>query len=323
MTAKTDTAPTPAAAETATTLLPELNLEKLDPQVVVKELSTMPEILLQMGVDWGARLVAAIVILIIGWTIGNWVNRRFENMRRLDGTLKNFLGAFFKYTIIMVAVITVIGLFGIPMASLLAVLGAAGLAIGLALQGTLANVASGVMLLILRPFNVGDYITWGNEGGTVKTLGLFGTELAMADNVYVFAPNSKIWGNEIRNYSRNMMRRQDILVSISYRDDINKAFEVIERIIKADDRIVQDEEGKKPETMVDTMGDFSINLIVRFWSKNSDYWNLRWDVTKALKETLEKEGITIPYPTRTVEVIGDSGNLSEQQKKEIAAGAGS
>lgn len=300
-------------------ILPKL--QEIKDGLAVKELSQYQTHLTELSIDWGMRLLAAIVILIIGWMIGNWINRRFENMRRLDDTLKNFLGGFFKYTIVFLAVITVIGLFGIPMASLLAVLGAAGLAIGLALQGTLANVAAGVMLLILRPFNVGDYITWGNEGGTVKSLGLFGTELAMADNVYVFAPNSKIWGNEIRNFSRNMMRRQDISVGISYKDDINKAFDVIYKVLKSDERIAQEPDDKKPQVMVDVMADFSINLIVRFWANNADYWNLRWDITKAIKENLDKAGITIPYPTRSVEFVGDTTGMTDQQKKEIAGSA--
>ena len=302
-----------------TSSIPDINIDGITSGAVLDKFSDFEGIILTLGVDWGLRLIAAIIILIVGWVAGNWVNRRFENMRRLDNTLKNFLGGFFKYTIIMVGVITVIGLFGIPMASLLAVLGAAGLAIGLALQGTLANVASGVMLLILRPFNVGDYITWGNEGGTVKTLGLFGTEFAKADNVYLFAPNSKIWGNEIRNYSRNMLRRQDILAGISYKDDINKAFAVIEKVLTSDERVLQEPEDKKPQVMVDTMADFSINLIVRFWSNNSDYWNLRWDLTKAIKENLDQAGITIPFPTHTVEFDGSAGDLSEKQKKEIAS----
>lgn len=305
------------------TILPDINLqaiEKLKDVDVAKGVSTFQKLALDYGVEWGVRLLVAILILIIGWMVGNWIDRRFENMKRLDDTLKNFLGGFFKYTIIFIAVITVIGLFGIPMASLLAVLGAAGLAIGLALQGTLSNVASGVMLLILRPFNVGDYIEFGSFGGTVKYLGLFGTELAMPDNVYIFAPNSKIWGSEIKNFSRNMLRRQDILVGISYKDDINKAFAVIEKILDAEERVSKLDD-KMPQTMVDTMGDFSINLIVRFWSQNTDYWDLRWALTKTIKEALEREGITIPFPTRTVEVVGDAGGLSDAEKKKIASGA--
>ncbi len=263
--------------------------------------------LMALAIAWGLRLLAALVILFAGWVIGNWVNRRFENLHHLDGTLRNFLGGFFKYMIVAVSVITVIGLFGIPMASLLAVMGAAGLAIGLALQGTLSNVASGVMILILRPFNVGDYIAFGDESGSVKTLGLFGCELATADNVYLYAPNSKIWGSEIKNYSRNDLRRQDINVGIGYNDDIDKALSVINAILDNDPRILKDE-GKKPEITVDALADFSVNLIVRFWSKSSDMWKLHGDITKAIKEQLDANGISIPYPTRTVEVVEDGND---------------
>ncbi len=281
------------------------DIEKLKDVDVIKELSVYQETLITMGIDWGGRLVAAIVILILGWVLGNWVNRRIEKLPRLDGTLKNFLGGLFKYTIIAVSIITVIGLFGIPMASLLAVLGAAGLAIGLALQGTLSNVASGVMLLILRPFNVGDYIEFGTEGGTVKSLGLFGTELAKADNVYLFAPNSRIWGNEIRNYSRNMIRRQDITVAIRYGDDLNKAIGIIHNILGADERVMKEPEDKKPQVVSDLLDDYSTNLIVRFWANNSDYWALRWDMTKAIKDALESAGISLPLTTRQLALTAD------------------
>jgi small conductance mechanosensitive channel len=290
--------PAPAsdpALETPALTLPSIPIETITSvNGLMSELSHLDIPFVQIGVDWGIRLLAAILILIAGWTIGNWIDRRFEKMGKIDPTLRNFIGGFLKYTILIVSVITVIGLFGIPMASLLAVLGAAGLAIGLALQGTLSNVSAGVMLLILRPFNVGDYITFGLEGGTVKALGLFGTELAMADNVYVFAPNSKIWGSEIRNYSRNPLRRQDIPVSISYKDDINQVFEIINTVLKNDVRILKAPEDKEPQVMVEKMGDFSIILTARFWSSTSDYWTLRWDITKALKEALDKEGITAP-----------------------------
>lgn len=292
----------PKTDETSTIIT---DIEKLKDVDVFKELSIYQETLITMGIDWGGRLVAAIVILIIGWVLGNWINRRFEKLHRLDGTLKNFLGGLFKYTIIAVSIITVIGLFGIPMASLLAVLGAAGLAIGLALQGTLSNVASGVMLLILRPFNVGDYIEFGTEGGTVKSLGLFGTELAKADNVYLFAPNSRIWGNEIRNYSRNMIRRQDIAVAISYGDDLNKAIGIIHKILDADERVMKEPEDKKPQVVSDLLGDYSTNLIVRFWASNSDYWALRWDMTKAIKDALESAGISLPLTTRQLALTAD------------------
>lgn len=278
------------------------DLKNLDAETIATRFSDFENSLIEGAVTWGVRLIVAIIILIIGWSIGSWIKNRFNRMNHLDRTLRDFLGSFFKYVITAVAVVTVIGLFGIPMASLLAVLGAAGLAIGLALQGTLANVAAGVMLLILRPFNVGDYITWGGQGGTVKSLGLFGTELAMADNVYVFAPNSKIWGTEIANYSRNLLRRQDINVSISYDDDLNKALSVLSSIVNADERILQQPDDKKPQILTDKMNDYTIDVIVRFWCKNADYWNLRWDLTKAIKEQLETAGITLPLTPRQMAI---------------------
>ncbi len=253
--------------------------------------------LIDFSIEWGLRLLAAIIILLIGWAIGRFVSGRINKFRRMDATLKSFLGALARYTIMAVSVITIIGLFGIPMASFLAVMGAAGLAIGLALQGTLSNVASGVMLLILRPFNVGDYIEFGSFGGTVKSLSLFGTELAAADNVYIYAPNSTIWGNEIKNYSRNLLRRQDVVVGISYDDDIGKALSIIEGILKNDSRILQDG-SQAPQVMADKLNDWSVDIIARFWSKTSDYWQLRWDITKTIKEAMDANGIMIPYPTQ-------------------------
>lgn len=250
--------------------------------------------IVRLAVEWGGKLVIAIVILIMGWSVGSWIDGHIDRIKRLDSTLRTFLGNLIKYSILVISVITVIGLFGIPMTSFIAVLGAAGLAIGLALQGTLSNIAAGVMLLILRPFNVGDFIDYGT-GGTVKYLGLFGTELATADNVYVFTPNSQIWGNTIRNFSRNTTRRQDIQVGIAYEDDISKAFKIIQETLEKEERIIVNTD-KKAEVMVDSLGAYAINITVRFWSKTSDYWSLRYDMMKAIKEALEKGGITIPYP---------------------------
>lgn len=291
----------PAAAEDGS-ILPDITLDDITSGAILKDISSFDGLLMTVGVEWGMRLIAAIAILIIGWAFGNWLNRRFENMRRLDSTLRNFIGGFFKYTIIFVSLITVIGLFGIPMASLLAVLGAAGLAIGLALQGTLANIASGVMLLILRPFSVGDYIEFGNEGGTVKTLGLFGTELAKPDNVYVFAPNSKIWGNEIRNYSRNVHRRQDILVGIDYNDDVDQAIAILTKIVHGDERILQEPDNRAPQVVTDKLNDYTIDIIVRFWSQTSDYWALRWDINKRIKQELEAAGISLTLVPRQLAI---------------------
>lgn len=253
-------------------------------------------------IDWGMRLLSATLILIAGWIIGRWISNRIQHIRRLDETLAGFLGHTIRYIVMAVAFITILGQFGVQTASLLAVLGAVGLAVGLALQGTLSNVAAGTMLLILRPFKVGDYVVAGGKGGTVKSLGLFGTELATPDNVYIFLPNSSVWNADIWNYTRNPTRRQDINVGISYGDDIEKALKVIEAVLEKETRILKEPDDRKPQVMTDKLGEFSVDLIVRFWCGRDDYWTLRWDITKAVKEALNDAGITIPFPTRTLEM---------------------
>ncbi len=265
-----------------------------------------------MVTTYGASVVGALLILFGGLYIGKFVQNKITNMKKLDSTLRSFLGGLARYAILAIALIAVLGQFGIQTASLLAVLGAAGLAIGLALQGTLSNVAAGVMMLILRPFNVGDYINAGGVEGTVKSLGLFGTELATADNVYIFAPNSKMWGSDIKNFSRNTQRRLDLVASISYDDDINKAFKTLEKVVKADKRLIETE-GKEPLIAVEAMADSSVNIKVRVWMNASDYWAVKWDLTKAIKEALDKDGLSIPYPTRTLEMV--SADQDNKAKK--------
>ncbi len=186
------------------------------------------------------------------------------------------------------------------MASLLIVLSTAGLAVGLALQGTLSNVAAGVMLLILRPFGVGDTIQYGGITATVKSLGLFGCELATAENVYIYSPNSRIWNSNIHNFSRNKQRRQDITLGISYSDDINKAFKTVQKVLDKEKRLITSK-GKEPLVAVEALGASSVDIKVRIWTEASDYWAVQWDLTKALKEALDKDGISIPFPTTTIE----------------------
>ncbi|CAG0891694.1 unnamed protein product [Cyprideis torosa] len=228
-------------------------------------------------------------------TFAIWVSRPKE----FPETYKR---VFAKYAILAVSLVAVLGQFGIQTASLLAVLGAAGLAIGLALQGTLSNVAAGAMLLILRPFKVGDYIEFGSAGGTVSSLGLFGTELTTPDNKYVFAPNSSVWGNEITNYTKNKQRRQDIAVGISYDSDINKAMKTIEKVIAKEKRLITTT-GKEPMIAVANMGESSVDLKLRIWTTTDDFFTVQWDLIKAIKEALDTDGISIPFPTRTLEIV--------------------
>lgn len=254
---------------------------------------------------WGMRILTAIAILIAGWVIGKWASNGVKNIKNLDDTLKSFLGGLIKYAILAIAVIAVLGQLGVQTASLLAVLGAAGLAIGLALQGTLSNVASGVMLLVLRPFNVGDYIEAGNIAGTVKTLSLFMTELATSDNVQIIVPNSQIANSEIFNFSRNKQRRIDLVNGISYNDDIDKVIKVIQQTVEADKRIINTK-SKEPTYFVSALGDSAINITSRFWVNSGDYWAVKWDLTKTTKEALDKNGITIPFPTQTLDITSEA-----------------
>jgi small conductance mechanosensitive channel len=265
------------------------------------DLSQMTELVIY----YGARVVGALIILIAGWIIGSWVKKRIHNAKRLDSTVSSFLGGFARYAVFAVSIIAVLAQFGVQTASLLAVLGAAGLAIGLALQGTLSNIAAGTMILILRPFNVGDYITFGDTGGTVTTLGLFGTELTTPDNCYIFAPNSLVWGNEITNYSRNDTRRQDITVGISYDSDIDKAIEVVQAVLESDNRVLK-EDDKAPVIRVNNMGDSSVDLLVRVWSERAEYFAVQWDLKKAIKQALDENEIDIPFPTRTLVIEGNA-----------------
>jgi small conductance mechanosensitive channel len=262
---------------------------------------------------WGMKIVMAVVILVVARLLGKWVDRLIHKVKRLDETLSFFLGALARYTILAIAIVTILGQFGVQTASLIAVLGAAGLAIGLALQGTLSNVAAGVMLLILRPFKVGDYITAGSINGTVKSLGLFGTELATLDNVYIFAPNSAIWKGDIYNFSRNDQRRHDLTVGISYDDDVDLAIKVLTKVLDKDDRVIRSE-GKEPQIELNNMGDFSVDLLVRFWCKRTDFAQMKWDMNKAFKAELEKAGIDIPFPTRTLKMVQDAPKAPAKKK---------
>ncbi|MCB1680402.1 MAG: mechanosensitive ion channel family protein [Alphaproteobacteria bacterium] len=263
------------------------------------------------------NLITAIAILILGWVGGNWANKQIRKIKKIDETLKSFFATGAKYLIFAIAIITVLQQFGVQTASLLAILGAAGLAIGLALQGTLSNVASGVMLLFLRPFNVGDTISCGNITGTVKSLGLFATELSTPDNVYIFVPNSNLWNADIQNFSRNEERRQDIVVGISYSDNIAKAMKAMESTLKSDKRVFQNEE-KAPRIMVTGLGDFAVDLTARFWTSTADFWSAKVELTKAIKEDLDKAGITIPFPTRTIEMHESAGTSKKSSSRKAA-----
>ncbi|MGD1880592.1 MAG: mechanosensitive ion channel family protein [Kiloniellaceae bacterium] len=251
--------------------------------------------------SYGISVIGAIVILIVGFVVGGWVrssvNRGLSKFKKVDETLRSFFSSLAYYAVIIFTLIAVLSQFGVETTSFIAVLGAAGLAIGLALQGTLSNVAAGVMLLLFRPFKVGDYIEAGGLAGTVKSITLFITELATPDNVQIVAPNSQLWGSAIKNYSFHPTRRVDIVLGIAYEDEIDKALAAIVDEARKDSRVLAEPE---PMSAVTDLGDSSVNLTVRVWCNAADYWALKFDLTKKLKNRMDAESITIPYPQRTV-----------------------
>lgn len=252
--------------------------------------------------EWGLNALGALAVLVAGV----WIARRIRDalQRRLgesglDPTLVPFTASLVYWGLMAFVVIAALGIFGVPTASFIAVIGAAGLAVGLALGGTLSNFAAGVMLLIFRPFAVGDWVEVGGTAGTAKELGIFFTTLHTGDNVKVMVPNSQVFGQTLKNYSANETRRIDLVMGVAYDDDLGVAKDTILRVLGGDDRILAEPE---PTVAVHELADSSVNFVVRPWCNAGDYWPLRWDLHRRLKEELEAAGCSIPYPQRDVHV---------------------
>jgi len=256
---------------------------------------------------YGINVVGALVIIVVGFMVAGWARRTLERALsrsgKMDATLVRFFGSLVRYAIIAFVIIAALQQFGVEATSLVAVFGAAGLAIGLALQGTLSNVAAGVMLLMFRPFKIGDFVDIGGKTGTVKEVGLFTTELATGDNVKIIMPNGQIWGQAIANFSANPTRRVDLMMGIDYGDNIDTAMATINRVIGEETRALTDQDST---VAVAELADSSVNIVVRVWVNAADYWGVRWDLTKKLKEQLEADGISIPFPQQTVHHVNQA-----------------
>ena len=256
-------------------------------------------------VGYALDLLGALAILVVGWIVAGWiklaVRKALSRLPQSDATVTRALSGLARYLVLIVVVIAVLAQFGVQTASILAVLGTAGLAVGLALQGTLSNIAAGFMLLILRPFKIGDYIDAEGLAGTVEEIGLFSTEFVTFDGVYLVVPNNQIWTKAILNYSRLPTRRLDVVVGVAYGDDIDKAQSALMDLLTGDARVLQE---PVPQVMVAALADSAINLNLRCWTQRDDYWNLLFDLNKLAKERVEAAGCTIPFPQREVHVIG-------------------
>lgn len=249
------------------------------------------------------RLVGALVLLIVGWWIASRasraVTRLLDGQSRIDPMLCAVIASLVRYTILIIVLVAALGQLGIQTTSILAALGAIGLAIGLALQGTLANIAAGMMILWLRPFRVGDYIDTGSAAGTVMEVGLFASELHSWDGIYQFVPNSELWNKRVINYSRLGTRLVDLKFGVAYDDDIAKGKETLLKVASEDARTLKD---PAPVVFVDALGDSAVVLRLRVWAVNTDYWNLRRALTESGKAGLEAAGLTIPFPQRDLHI---------------------
>ncbi len=257
--------------------------------------------------QWGVKVIGAIAVLVIGRIAAGMIRRAVRHglgRAGVEPTLLPFLSSLVYYMVLAVVGIAVLNLFGVETTSLVAILGAASLAVGLAMQGTLSNFSSGVMLLVFRPFKVGDRVEVAGTAGTVVRVEVFNTVLRSPDNVLIIVPNSQIYGATIKNYNGYDTRRVDMVMGISYDDDIGVAVETIQSILGAEGRVLKD---PASVVAVDELADSSVNLIVRPWCQASDYGALKWDLTRQMKEGLEKAGCSIPYPQHDVHVKQGAG----------------
>ena len=271
------------------------------------------ENVIAIGVEYGVDIAGAIVLLVVGWTVAGWIGRvirrTLDSVPVLDETLKPFIANLVRYAVLIFVLIAVLNQFGVQTTSIIAVLAATGLAIGLALQGMLANVASGVMLLFLRPFNVGEYVEAGGIAGTVAEIGLFNTEIKSSAGPGLVVPNSKIWDGPITNFSRNPTRRFDIAVGIGYDDDIDGAMALLKGLLTGDDRVLDDPE---PLVVVQELGDSAVIINLRAWTRSGDYGATVWDLNKEIITELQATGYSIPFPQRDVHIV--SGEAASPEK---------
>ncbi len=252
--------------------------------------------------SWG--IITAIIVLFIGWHLSHIAAKSINNLvqktPKIDKTIAPLLSQLARYAILIVTLIIVLNQFGVATNSMLAVLGAAGLAIALALQGTLSNVAAGVMLIWLRPFSIGDYINAEGIEGTVKEIGLFSTKFRTANGVYIFVPNSQIWSAAITNFDKEKTRRINLKIGISYEVNIDKARKILLKIAKEEKRVLSKPE---PAVYVDSLGDSAVILTFRSWVKSSDYYDVRFSFNEQIKLAFDKEGIEIPYNKLDVNLL--------------------
>ncbi|VEB95494.1 Small-conductance mechanosensitive channel [Cedecea lapagei] len=264
----------------------------------------------ELLLSYAVNIVAAVAILIVGMIIARLISgavNRLMLARSIDSTVADFLSALVRYGIIAFTLIAALSRVGVQTASVIAVLGAAGLAVGLALQGSLSNLAAGVLLVTFRPFRTGEYVDLGGIAGTVLNVQIFSTTLRTVDGKIVVVPNGKIIAGNIINFSREPARRNEFIIGVAYDADIDRVKEILTEIITSDERVLKD---RDITVRLNELGPSSVNFVVRAWSKSGDLQNVYWDVLERIKKALDANGIGIPYPQMDVHVrqIKESDN---------------
>ena len=268
------------------------------------EMSVFSQELLAIALSSSVNILAGFGTIIIGFWLSSkassMVRKQMSTLQRVDKTLAPILASIIRYAGFILTLVVALGQFGVQTTSIIAVLGAAGLAIGLALQGTLSNVASGIMLLLLRPFSVGDWIETNGISGTVREIGLFATQIDTFDNIYITVPNSSIWSATIINNSRHQIRRMDLDIGIGYNSDLNEVEKALLTLTN-DKRILLDPE---PQFLVVDYADSAILVRLRLYAQYEDFFALNWDLKRRLKPLLDAHNIEIPFPQRVVHHLG-------------------
>jgi len=270
------------------------------------DLAKVQELVTEYALEYGLNILTAIIVFIVGkWLCGVIQNMAKKVMisSKVEATLVEFLANILYWLIYLVVVIAALGQLGVETGSFIAIVGAAGLAVGLALQGSLANFASGVMIIIFRPFKVGDFIEAGGVAGIVKEIQIFNTVLTTPDNKVIFAPNAAVTGGSITNFSTNDTRRVDLTFGVSYNDNLDDVKKMIEEVVAADQRVLKD---PAVTIAVGELGADSVNFVVRPWASSADYWGVFFDLTENLKKEADKRGFSIPYPQRDVHIYNEN-----------------
>jgi len=270
----------------------------------MQDLNINPEWISDYAIPWGINIATAIAIYIVGRLVSKLIVKsllKVMERANIDASLRGFIGNMVSAVLLVVIVIAALEQLGVDTTSVLAVFAAAGLAVGLALKDSLSNFAAGVMLILFKPFKVGDVIDTGGKIGKVEAIQIFNTVLRTGDNQEVIIPNSQVFGGSITNITACDTRRIDLVIGIGYDDDIKKARTLLENIISNDPAILKD---PAPTIMVLELGESSIDLAVRPWVKTSDYWSVRSDLLQSIKETFDENGISIPFPQRDLHIIG-------------------